>query len=347
MSCRSPRTPMTNTRANRGSKGSLQGHSGLLETFNQHRSFNDQISSSLVMDHSTVDVGKRIANCSRALLVEVAEHEEGPPTAHLRGSKPCNARMCPWCEWRRSKAWRARLFKGLARFEEYHLNYRAVFLTLTVKNCRLTELKETIKAMNKAWDRMKKCSFWPTDYWLRRTEVTIAKHLEGSARDSEPMVHPHFHVMLLVPPSYFSHGYVKKTEWQKQWMMALRADYVPVVDVRAAYAKGKKGQTGSASSFDAVIESSKYLLKAASVQKLGPWLTELHHQLARLRLTSVSWHLSRYVPTHEPKSEELESDDRNTAPDVIARWLGLAQWFEDRQEFSFTEIREGAPVASD
>jgi len=203
-------SPMTNHTHSVVGEGSLHADSGLLENFSKHRRFNTPIATSLAQDHSTVDVARRIANCSHQILVEVQEKAEGPPEAVLRGSRPCNARLCPWCEWRRSKAWRARLFKGIARFEESHLNYRAVFLTLTVKNCRLTELKETIKSMNKAWDRMKKCSFWPSEYWLRRTEVTVEKHLDTSEQPSEPFVHPHFHVMLLVKPSYFSHGYVKK-----------------------------------------------------------------------------------------------------------------------------------------
>ena len=339
--------PMTNPSSRAVGKGSLQADSGLLERFSKHRQYNHQISSSLARDMSTVEVAKRIALCSHQLLVEVQEHSLGPTTAHLRGSRACNARLCPWCEWRRSKVWRARLFKGLARFEEHHLNYRAVFLTLTVKNCRLTDLKKTIKEMNTAWNRMRQLSFFPTAYWLKRTEVTVAQHLDGSGPLSEPWVHPHFHVLLLVRPSYFGKGYVKKTEWQKQWMMALRADYAPVVDVRCAYAKGKRERNGSASSFDAAIESSKYLLKAASVQKLGPWLTELHHQLRSLRLTSVSTKLSEYVPSKDPETPDLEVDDRAPSIDVTGRWLALAQWFEDRSEFQITEIREGAPVASD
>ena len=337
---------MTNPSSKGVGKGSLQADSGLLESFSKHRQFNHQISSSLAQDMSTVDVAKRIALCSHQLLVEVQEHSQGPATAHLRGSRACNARLCPWGEWRRSKVWRARLFKGLARFEEHHLNYRAVFLTLTVKNCRIRDLKKTIKEMNQAWDRLKKCRWFPTEYWLKRTEVTVEKHLDGLGQQSEPFVHPHFHVMLLVRPSYFSRGYVKQTEWQRQWMMALRADYAPVVDVRSAYTKGKKGQTGSPSSFDAVIESSKYLLKAASVQSLGPWLTELHHQLRNLRLTSVSKKLTEYVPSKEPETPDLEVDEQNISIDVQNRWTALAQWFEDRSEFQITEIREGAPVAS-
>ena len=339
--------PMTHPLEHGAGEASLHSHSGLLEGFSKHRQYNHQISSSLVQDFSTIDVGRRIANCSHLILAEIQEHSEGPPTAHLRGSKPCNARLCPWCEWRRSKAWRARLFSGLARFEEHHLNYRAVFLTLTVKNCRIRDLSKTIKEMNDAWARMRKGRWFPTAYWLKRTEVTVQKHLDVSEQLSEPFVHPHFHVMLLVPPSYFGKNYVKHSEWQKQWMMALRADYVPVVDVRAAYEKGKKGQTKSPVSFSAAIESSKYLLKAASVQKLGPWLTELHHQLAHLRLTSVSKKLQHYVPAHEPKETELEADEQNIAIDLIGRWTVLAQWFEDRSEFQITEIREGAPVASD
>jgi len=87
---------MTNPSSRRVGEGSLQADSGLLETFSKHRAFNDQISQSLVADHSTVDIGRKIANCSTALLLEVAEHAEGPATAHLRGSRACNARLCPW-----------------------------------------------------------------------------------------------------------------------------------------------------------------------------------------------------------------------------------------------------------
>ena len=152
---------------------------------------------------------------------------------------------------------------------------------------------------------------------------------------------------MLVKPSYFSHGYIKQTEWQKQWMMALRADYAPVVDVRACYAKGKNGQKGSPSSFGAVLESSKYLAKAAQVQKLGYWLPELHHQLRSLRLTSVSKQLQKYVPAHEPKTEDLETDEQNIAIDVVGRWHAIATWFEDRTEFQITDIKEGAPVVRD
>ena len=337
---------MTNPGKQRVGEGSLQADSGLLEDFSKHRKFNHQISQSLMRDHSTDDVGRRIANCGHQILIEVQEHSERPATAHLRASLPCNARLCPWCEWRRSKAWRARLFDGMARFEEHHLNYRAVFLTLTVKNCRITDLRKTIQEMNQAWNRMRQCAFFPTGYWFKRLEVTVAQHLDGSDRYGEPMVHPHFHVLLLVRPSYFGKNYVKKSEWQKQWMMALRADYVPVVDVRAAYEKGKKGQTKSLNTYGAVIECSKYLAKAAQVQKLGPWLPELHHQLRSLRLTAVSKELSKFVPSHEPKEKEIDADERSTAIDVINRWTALAQWFEDRSEFQITEIREGAPVAS-
>ena len=61
----------------------------------------------------------------------------------------------------------------------------------------------------------------------------------------------------------------------------------------------------------------------------------------------VSKKLQSYVPANEPKTEELESDERSIATDVIARWGAVAHWFSDLQEFQITDIREGAPVASD
>ena len=75
---------MTNPIPQEVGEGSLQANSGLLDAFSKHRAFNHQIYSSLAQDASTVDVAKRIALCSHQLLVEVQEHSEGPPTAHLR-----------------------------------------------------------------------------------------------------------------------------------------------------------------------------------------------------------------------------------------------------------------------
>ena len=57
------------------------------------------------------------------------------------------------------------------------------------------------------------------------------------------MAHPHFHALLLVP-SYFTINYIKQGDWVEMWAKALRADYLPSVNVKAVKAtldeKGRK-----------------------------------------------------------------------------------------------------------
>ena len=51
------------------------------------------------------------------------------------------------------------------------------------------------------------------------------------------MAHPHFHALLLVKPSYFKgQGYIKQGDWVEMWSKALRADYLPSVNVKAVKA---------------------------------------------------------------------------------------------------------------
>ena len=58
------------------------------------------------------------------------------------------------------------------------------------------------------------------------------------------MAHPHFHALLLVKPSYFTINYIKQGDWVEMWAKALRADYLPSVNVKAVKAtldeKGRK-----------------------------------------------------------------------------------------------------------
>jgi plasmid rolling circle replication initiator protein Rep len=56
--------------------------------------------------------------------------------------------------------------------------------------------------MSKAWGRFKELQDSSALGWLRATEVT-------KGQDGNP--HPHYYVLMCVPPDYFSSGrYVKK-----------------------------------------------------------------------------------------------------------------------------------------
>jgi len=285
------------------------------------------------MDDGTLEIAKAIGNCATSIAVDVPL--DGPEAGRplLRAANPCNRRLCPFCEWRRSRAWRARFFEGLPRFHEDFPSHQAIFLTLTVKNCAVDDLRTTINEMHRAWHRMTRLSFFPTKFWFRRTEITLqdtGKGLLGS-----PKFHPHIHAVLFVPAGYFSRGYIKQSEWRNQWQMAARLDYPPVVDVRRARSRSSSGGATIDQSRSAALEASKYATKATDLIAMGSVLGEYHYQVKALRLSASSASMKPYLSDASIANSELV-DKPTDAAGPTAR--GKALWFEDVQEYLFTDI---------
>ena len=308
-------------------------HCGVLEPYSKHRRYNTPICSSLAMDSETLDIAKAIGNCATSIGVEVAL--EGPQAgqALLRAANPCNRRLCPFCEWRRSRAWRRRFFEGLPKFHEDFPTHQAIFLTLTVRNCPVDELRTTINDMHRGWNRMVQRSFFPTKFWFRRTEVT-QKSAQLNALGPLTM-HPHIHAVLFVPAGYFSHGYVRQTEWQKQWMDAMRLDYVPVVDVRRAKTRSSSGGATIEQSRAAALEASKYATKATDLIAMGSSLGTYHYAIKGLRLSASSKSLKPYIADTPLLPSQLVDSEMVEEGETVR---GKALWFEDVQEYLFSDI---------
>ena len=310
-----------------------QAHFGLLDPFSKHRKFNEPICKGLSHDWESLELAKAIGNCSTTLGLEIEADTETGPKAHLRAAGVCNRRLCPFCEWRRTRAWRRRFFEGLPSFHDDFPTHKPLFLTLTVKNCPITELRSQIGHMHRSFHRMQMLRAWPTTFWFRRTEITLQG---GQAKSlAVPYVHPHLHVLLFVPADYFGRNYWKQTEWQKQWMMAARLDYPPVVDVRRATSKSGSGGPPIEASRMASLEAAKYGTKATDLIAMGSHLGEYNRQVKGLRLSQASKSLKLYLADGPPSEEELlDSEPAGDGPLMRAR----ASWFDDIQEYLFTEI---------
>ena len=330
---------------------SPEGQSDPLGKFTKHRRYNRPITRALMTDAETRDIGRQIALCSTRLGLEIPLGDEHLGDALLRSALLCNRRLCPFCEWRRTRALRARLIAGLNAFAAVEPKWSAVFVTLTQQNCQLADLRSTIREMHAALGRLSKTAMWPTPYWLRRTEVTVKRlqgeqptlntkgstevlpHLEGGRIQS---VHPHIHCLLLVPPSYWSHGYVKQLRWQQEWQMAARLDYAPVVDVRRAKARPSDEHLHGVAPVAAVIEAAKYATKATDLLALGDELPEFHHQMKGLRLYGVSQALQQYVKAGEVSADELLDTDQFPVPCITPSLHAVAEWIDSAQEYRFT-----------
>ena len=305
----------------------------------------------------TRDVAQRMVNCGERLALAIENPGLLEQKAWIEQGFFCGARLCPFCEARRARAWRARVLRGLAQFHEAHPKHVPLFVTLTVRNCPVPELRQTLDAMNMGWKRFKTCSFFPTKAWLRRTEITLGRPAYGDdlpvapqrrpaagEHDNSgglpadepaetwaaaqrkwagitPWAHPHFHCLLMVPPSYFSHGYVTQAEWQSQWATAMRLDYAPVVDVRRAYSN-REVDNPLADISAAGAEAAKYISKAQDILAMGENVCEFHRQIQNVRMRAVSAELSKFIKAGEVShAEMLDTDEIQAADSPLLRTI--------------------------
>ena len=319
-----------------------------LARFTRHRCFNRSVAVALHRSIGTSGVGRDIANCAQRLLLEFPQEGEALGPAALVGARLCNRRLCPFCEWRRTRVWRARILQGLESYLQQHPKHRAVFLTLTVRNCQLSELRQTIQELHRSWKRMADQRWFPSPVWLRRTEVTVSgwewvestqlhepnpSHAKMQKSWGAISVHPHLHVLMMVRPSYFGKDYIKHLRWQQEWQMAARLDYAPVVDVRVAKDRRKASEDGPVSPVSAVLEAAKYASKATDLMALGADLPEFHWQVKGQRFYGLSQELSRYIKAAEPDATELLDASRANdqgGPPVLSC---VAEWIEAVQEY--------------
>jgi plasmid rolling circle replication initiator protein Rep len=254
---------------------------------------------------------ERISECSQWLEYALKATDEGAINLKLRDARFCRVRHCPICQWRRSLMWRARLFKALPKIQEKYPTGRWVFLTLTVRNCEISELRATLNKMNTAWGRLVKRKIWPALGFIKSVEVTRNPE-DGTA-------HPHFHCLMLVPASYFSgQKYITQAEWATLWQSCLKADYTPNVDVRAVKPKktalNEKPDAVNKGMVQAICETLKYSVKPSDLLADPQWLDELIKQLQNTRAISVGGCLKEFFSEADPEdliNGEIEEEEKD------------------------------------
>jgi plasmid rolling circle replication initiator protein Rep len=268
--------------------------------WDKHRSFADRVEGFYAGSEFN-GYSSRIHYCSELLEFGLAPTEQETLKLKLRSARFCRLRHCPVCQWRRSLMWKAKAYKVLPKIVEAYPSHRWLFLTLTQKNAPITELRETLKQMNRGYQRLVQLKAFPGEGWLRSTEVTRGR--DGSA-------HPHFHCLLLVPRSYFGKKYIRQDEWVEMWRKCMRLDYDPVLDVQAV----KQGSKP----MDLVPELLKYCTKESDLVADREWFLELTRQMHKMRAVATGGVLKEYLKELEEEPEDLigKDDESDQVEDV-------------------------------
>lgn len=230
--------------------------------------------------HLTLDIADKYQNfnigkardmqdCGRILFFNKQQHlQNSSQRLKLDQMYTCKDRFCPFCNWRRSRKLALQSYAILKQIESEQ-KVRFLFLTLTVRNPKTSDLRKTINEMMSGFNRLRGYKRVQNSSlgWMRALEV----HPQKTDRDK---MHPHFHVLLIVPPLYFQVGsplYIPQKEWQQLWKKSMKLDYAPSVDIRAI--KPKNDHSDALASV--VAETCKYPVKSTDLSQLNDSQFEL------------------------------------------------------------------------
>lgn len=252
---------------------------------------------------------ERMDGCTRTLSFgEVIDMETGEVNAKLVNTFFCHCRHCHLCDARKALVRMGRFREQLPNVEQEYPKARWILLTLTVPNCPVTELRETLANMNQAWQRLSQRKvFKPVLGWIRSTEVTQEKSRLDYA-------HPHFHVLLLVPPSMLSgKQYVKHAEWLQLWRDCYRDQTITSIDVRAIKGGAMRGAVETLKAFN-------YSMKVDElIERTPDWILEYMEQVHKLRFLATGGVLKdmlKRIEDDASSEEMLHIEDEEKPSDV-------------------------------
>ena len=166
----------------------------------------------------------------------------------------CRCRHCTTCQWRRSLLWKLWCIRLMTNCVSSILPTALCSWHSQSKTARLASLDQLCNTWinhGNGWKTVK-------NLWLVlrvgyiTTEITHPKDPKDKNKKNKRVcpvtgnthAHPHFHILLMVKPSYFSgKAYIKKARWAELWADCLRVDYLPQVDVRPVKPKNQQKPT--------------------------------------------------------------------------------------------------------
>ena len=263
--------------------------------WDKHRAMADKVEE-YYANSELSKYGNRISICSTLLDFKLVPNIElGELFKKLSSAHFCRCRHCPVCQWRRSLMWKAKFHQILPKILEDYPTYRWIRLTLTIRSPDITDLRSTIDHLNKSFKLMTKRKAFPGVGWIKSLEVT---------KNGTSTAHPHFHILMMVKPSYFSgNSYLKKLDWVELWKSCLKVDYDPDIDIRVVKVTDDL--------LKCLPEMVKYQVKESDLVDDRDWFLEMNKQLYKTRAIEVGGILKLYLRALEQEPENLigQGDD--------------------------------------
>ncbi len=258
---------------------------------------------------------ERMQDCGSRLVFKFRLRDNYNTRLKLQSARFCRVPRCPQCQGRRALKWNTKTRQIMSKVLADNPKARFIMLTLTVPNCDLKDLRSQIGEMHKAWRKLltrKELKLWG---WIRTTEIN---------RSVIDQAHPHYHVLLMVPPTYFSNNYISQKRWTELWTQCFKSSEPLQVNVQAVKPrKGVLNQSEAEQVISATVEVIKYAVKPSDsllnddeLQKPGKrvrmpnqdWLLGLTSQLHKTRLITTGGALKVYFKVLEDERQDAKEE---------------------------------------
>lgn len=252
--------------------------------------------------------GLRMNGCATRLGFRLIDQENGTQKLKLASAEFCRDPFCPTCVAGVSRARRRQVVQGLPNVLAAIPGIRFIHLTLTIKNPKIRELRKTIKWMHKAFAEMMRDNRVCHLGYIRALEVTIGE-------TGYDLCHPHFHILIAVPPEYFhkhENLYLDNSQWSSLWTEKLGVDYSAHTSVSAI----KKNSNISIS--NCIGEIVKYCTKPTDLLIDRSWTLEYMSQILSLkRITTAGVFREHLGVLDQDPTDLIGKDDEDNLSSTI------------------------------
>jgi len=259
-----------------------------------------------------------VLDCGSILRFEV-EVETG--NRYLKNAWFCKKRLCPMCNWRRTKKIFSEVSRVMDVVQSENLNLKALFLTLTQQNCDFDDLINGVDDVLKGWTSLTKHKIFERQIkgYFRALEITYNEKTNSW--------HPHIHTILLVEQDYFrkdNKEYVTTEKWSNLWKCAMKLDYNPIVDVRRAY-NSKRKQVAEVAKYTS--KSTDYLKKdLEKTDELVLMLTSALHRRRLFMFGGVMKEVASRLGNEIPGEGDLIHVDGDSIRGDVAKLEEIYSW---------------------
>lgn len=223
----------------------------------------------------------------------------------------CNHRHCPICQRQKALKWCSKLHQVMNDVPDL-LEGRWIYLTLTTRNCHVSDLRKTLERMIRGFYRLKRQNFW------KRNVIGGIRFIEvNQGREDKQTAHPHFHCLLLVRPSMFSgNNYMSGERWSSAWQHCLGVPFPLRAHVHRLNNSGEELRRE-------IARHVYYSMKPELHVSDRPWFLTMVNEVKGLRFVEPFGELRGYLSALD-KSGSGRLRERNrirkTTSPSIQRW---------------------------